>query len=401
MKRQFIGVALAFLLAITTTAANSRAADMHVQRFRQPVDSLLAKDVGLTGGLFADCALASNNAIAVLTLQAESDSRIWPWVSVTSDNGRGVWTKVKLPHAVSPELVFGALKQQLIQYSPDDSLLFVQVGPETYVMKSSSLEIAYVLTAPSRGSKEFTRDLPLLSLSQDGATVVLFYPSGRGVLTKYDASSGRQLLRWDAPEMLQSIAVSPNGHQVLGTVKNPGSADDLVLMDSDTGRVLQKFTSGFLMGRVLGAELTAKYLNGSEFVVAGDGSTDEKRQYLFKSLKILDASDGKVIRELTFKRFGPSAEIWVSSKNDRIAMLNLWSSTFKRRFTEGGASSAEIAFFNKHGSQLECLLGPIPEEAQKGHKQSGLLRLSPDLHRVGVVTKEQIQVYSTSPCDVK
>jgi hypothetical protein len=341
--------------------------------------------------------------MAVEVVAANADSAItmsvveWDFASNRSTS------QVQLPNAVPADSGFAAAFHRTIEYTPDGSAVFVESEGHVYRLNLTrdglQQPITYPLPADSSASERVGR---LFSVAADGDRVAVLAGQSSdspdpGVVHIFRASSGEELAQWRLLTRVRSFALSATGKEVLVSVADPTNSNDIMLVDALSGEVVRRFQSGLPTGP--GVAVTAMFMDHQHFVVVPDGSSDRKGRYLADVLKVFDSASGTITRELTFDKWGPAGEAWVSRSGSMIAALDLWMSPGHRRFNFGetGPSQAKIAFFRLDQPTRVCILGPLPESHERP-RQSGFLRFSTDLELAGLFGSGRVAVYSTSAC---
>jgi len=354
----------------------------------------------------ADFAISPDNRrIAVAFTGGGTDHMIEGWLSEWEIETKKLVAQVRLPNPISPGWSFIAIFHRTIQYTPDGTEIIVQAGRDLYAFYSDSLNLHHSASyADLAGGSASEKNDRRFAISSDGGTLAVLsgqslYPQSFGVLHLYKISTGEELSHWQLPLQVTSISLSPSGDRVLVTAPGSPDATDILLLESLTGRVIKSFASGFR--HQLGAGLNAQFVDTDHFVVTPGGLTDEKGNYLGNALRVFDWQTGTVTGDLTYHQFGPTGEMEISSDTRKLAMLNLWRSPLKRRFTEsGGSAKAQLLFFQLGESTPYCVLGPLPED--KGtESNSGYLRFSPDLGLVGLFMNHAVSLYRVPECRPK
>jgi hypothetical protein len=225
------------------------------------------------------------------------------------------------------------------------------------------------------------------------------YPPTQGEVRLLDTKTSKVLAAWTATATIQSFSLSPNGERLLVSVVNPSDTKDVLILNSLTGAVSRSFESGFDTHPSVGARLNAAYLDSDHFVLVPGGSFDARVEAHAHVMKVFESSTGKIADEFSFDKFNPSGDVWTSTRDvSKVAALSLSTSKLKAAFTEGGSTRAQLVRFRLGEKGPACLLGPLPEPKQRV-KQSGIIRLSPNLESVGLLVGNQISVYAIPPCE--
>jgi len=325
------------------------------------------------------------------------------WVAQYEIATKKVIGQIKLSDTKAPDFGFEANYHLMIQYIPDGSGIIVQSPEGVYHVDSVGQGLLRALSYPL--PPDFSTSGPadrLFSISANaGRLAVLvgqaFDPPKLGSIYVYATDTEQEVSHWRSVWRIQSLAVSPDGKELLETVSDSSDTGDILLLDSQTGKVLRAFRSGF--GAEQSARIKSVFIDSDHFVVVPDGSIDAKGHYLGTALKIFDVRSGEFTRELTYAKWGPGGEVWVSSKDSTIATIDLWMSRVHRQFnlSESGPRKANIIFFHADRPAAPCVFGPVPE-SREHPIQSGFIRFSPDLQLIGIFENGRATVYTTASC---
>lgn len=375
-----------------------------VERFPSAIGSIAIRDLpgNFNGVDIADFAFSPDeNKISVEFQVGEDDHHIGTWIAQWTLGNNRLIAKEHLPNTGPLLRRSTATYHPTMQYTPDGSTIIVAADPDLYALDSETLKMRYHITNFEGSSSSASEGLlgELIAVSADGSTLAWLVgqsanPDRLGSISLYKLKSGAKLSRWSLPAHVQSLSLSADGTKLLLAIFNPHDATDILILDAKTGRPIESVQSGFETQLVAGSRLNALFLDENHFVVSPGGETDASGRYLGTALRVFDARTGKITGELTYNKFGPSGELWTSSNGRIVATLDLWASKWRRRFTEGDAKSARLAFFHLDDAHQICRLGPIPERG----KESAFMRFSADLSAVGIFMDREITFYRTSQC---
>lgn len=287
-------------------------------------------------------------------------------------------------------VAFVSLFRDSMHYSPDGSKIIIQVGGDLYGFRSGSLAMVYSISPDvDKSADPFEQ---LFSISADGGTfAVLMGQSGHtanraGTVYLYDSEKGLEKAHWIAPVRASSLSLSRDGKELLLT--DFSQPRGILLLESYSGRLIGSFLSGF--GRSSPGGVAAALFTGDNRFVAGPGPSTGSAP------KVFDLASGKILAELTYRKFAHVDGMWVSSKDSTLAILNAWP--LKRSFGEGGPKHAEILLFHAVDVHPFCVMGPLPEKSEKSPRQSGFIRFSSDLSMVGLFMNDRVNLYSMLGC---
>jgi hypothetical protein len=354
----------------------------------------------------SDFAISPDNTkIAVGFEVGEGDKKLGAWLGEWEITTKKLVATAHLPHPVSEAMAFVALHHETMEYTPDGSAIIFLAGSNLYGFDSATLNLRYSISA-TEGAEISTSEMyeQRFSISPDGSTLAVligqsYDPPRRGSIGLYKTNNGEQVGLWPLSVPIRSLSLSADGKQLLISILNPKNATDILLFDSMTGRQIRSFESGFGTQQLVGAALNAVFVDADRFIVTPGSSINAKGQYLGHALRIFDSHTGKVTGELTYEKLGPSADLWVSNKDATLATLNLWMPQWRRRSIEASPKHAQFLFFRLNETNPFCVLGPLPEKSDERPRQSGFIRLSPDLGLIGLFMNRQVTVYSRPECN--
>jgi hypothetical protein len=378
------------------------------ERLSTPMVSIGGDDLRLErGGRIIDFAISpDNDKVAVAFVESQGGDKLRVWLGEWEVATKKLIAKTHLGKPISPGIASVGLIHRMMQYDPEGSEIILQAGNDLCAFESSNLALRYTVSNPSTDGDLTTGVFErLFALSTDGTSLAVLsgqseYPNNKiGSVGIYDAKSGRELSRWSAPAHIATLSPSPDGNRVLVTVFDQPDSTDILLLDSKTGGIIKRYVSGF--GQAHGrAASRALFVDADHFVVSPGGWIGAKGNYPGESLKVFDSRTGDVTAELRYDKFGPSDDIWVSSRDSTVAMLNVWMSGLKRRFNfnESGPKDGQLLFFHPMSGGPFCIVGPFPEKSDQHPRQSGFIRPSPDFGLVGLFVNSRVALYSMPEC---
>jgi hypothetical protein len=327
-------------------------------------------------------------AVGFKTHEPQNELKLWlgEW-DLTSGK---LLAKVRLDRSIPTTswVGFASFFHNTIQYSSDGSKIIVRAGNDVYGLKSSNLAKLYSISPKTENSGTSNPFCQEFSISRDGKSLAV--PVGQselegklGTVYIYDANTGIERAHWSAPAQISNVCLSQDGDHVLLTA--PHDSSDILLVDSFSGRVIKRFTSGFEHPAGSYAEnalFNALFLDQDHFITSEPVNAKERSS----AAKVFDLATGGATSQLVFGGSGSAQDIWLSQRNFEIAMLQ----SLRR--------SARIAFFHSNESRPFCALGPLPEKHELPHRSSGFIRLSANLKIVGLFMENRIRLYSTSKC---
>jgi hypothetical protein len=399
----FLLLVAASICGLTPTSASATTV-----RFPGSVTTISATDLEQqNGGGILDFAISPDNTTIAIAFEMREDvGKLSVWLGKWDIASRKLVAKVPINGSIPPELTFIGPRHSSIQYAPDGSAIVVQVGNQLYAYEAIDLKLRFAVS--DRGAAgDLTSGAfgQLFAVSANGNAVATLsgqseYPINKvGSVGLYELRSGKELSRWPAVAHFATLSLSPDGTRLLATVFEYSDSGDILLLDSMSGRLIKSFVSSFEHVSSRQGASNAVFLDGNHFVVSPSSWIDRKGNYPGSSLKAFDSRTGQVTADLTYDKFGPSGDVWVSSRDSTVVTLNVWMSHLRRRFnfTEGGPKRAQFLFFHPRSGGPFCVIGPLPAPDSRP-RQSGFIRFSPDLGLVGLFVNGEVTIYSIPEC---
>lgn len=394
---------LTILLLASTAIWQAMSTIAIAESLPTPVIVISGNDIGLEkSGRIIDFAISpDNNRVTIAFVESERDSQLRLWLGEWDISTKKLIAKTQFAKPISASVASVGLLHRSMEYDAAGSEIILQAGNDVSAFQSSNLALRYSVSNSAVDSEStsgvFER---LFAISADGNLLGVFsgqseYPIDRtGTFSLYNAKTGAEISRWRLPSHIATLSLSPEGNRVLVTVFDQlDSGGDILLLDSRSGQIIKRYVSGFRQVHGRGAS-NSIFVDADHFVASPGSWVGAKGSYPGSSLQVFDANTGAVTATLTYDKFGSSGDIWVSSKDSVIAMLNVWMSGLKRRFNfnESGPKNVDLLFFHSTGGVPFCVVGPLPEKSDQPH-QSGFIRFSADLGLAGLFRNDQVTLY--------
>jgi len=179
---------------------------------------------------------------------------------------------------------------------------------------------------------------------------------------------------------------------------NSPDAEDVLLLDSFSGKQVRGFSSGFGHGFAFGV-WSAQFIGQDRFVVTPGFSTDAKGHFSVDALRLLNLQTGRIVRELTSERFGPTGNFTLSTDALVLGMLNVWRRPRQIRHERHDIRGrAQILFFHLEETRPFCVLDPLPDRVPGPMGGKGIMRFSSDLSLIAISLSGRVTVYEVSNC---
>lgn len=204
---------------------------------------------------------------------------------------------------------------------------------------------------------------PVELLHAGSSKIAVIYKQGRNQfrVSLFEIPSGKLLASWASSAFPQSF--SPNGKLVVGPIGdyNAGAVTNLQLIDSQTGNTIRMLRTGFAFNNPWPEEhgsVVARFLDNQNIVVCPDNMVDHNGRHSGNSLEIINVSEGRIVRVIAPKEFGPSGELAVSPDGSHFAVYSLYVSARVQR-ADGllpNPYKPELLVFDSKGSEPDYVV---------------------------------------------
>ncbi len=118
--------------------------------------------------------------------------------------------------------------------------------------------------------------------------------------------------------------------------------------------------------------------------------------YAGQSIKIVDVHSGAIVRELTYKHFGPTSEVLLSRQTGTLATVNAWRSPSENRADI--EKPQQLLVFRLDQTKPLCVIEHFPQA--QGTISGDPVQASMDLSLIGVYLSDRITVYEIANCSL-
>jgi len=290
-----------------------------------------------------------------------------------------------------------------LRFTPDGSKVVAQTGRELTVLNGSNLAPVYTVPLLGGMSRAPRSVISRFAISGDGkwlavlSTVPKWGDCAPSDVRLFHLETGKSAAAWELPQACAgSIALSPDGTQLLLSHFSVGWPRDvdILLLDSHTGTVVRRISSGFRGPN--GGAWDAQFVALGRFV-AVPASWNTRPGDSGKALKIFDSRTGDVVQELTYGRFGSHGTIATSWNAPVVATINYWLGLLENMLSDDihPKRGADLLLYRLDESQPYCALHHLRVGDQSASLVNSYLpRLSADATRVAIFQQDTVSVYA-------
>lgn len=160
------------------------------------------------------------------------------------------------------------------------------------------------------------------------ATIAVTYEqeSSRGFLTELvDISSGKNIVRWTTAAVPQSF--SADGKLAISVARGLGEVNVQVI-DTSSGAVLRTLPVTIISTKRHSDESVSaigRFLDNGQVVVAPSHVIDRQPQKPAYGLLVIDASDGRIVREIAPRYYRPAGDMIVSQNRNEFVVYSVYA----------------------------------------------------------------------------
>jgi hypothetical protein len=331
----------------------------------------------------------NNQNIAVGFKISEQDRAASISVGTWEIVGKHLLAKTRLEESTEKNSAFIRL-----HFTPDGEFLIAQTNDAIYILDPNTLEIKRTIQVSSYWS-ELSGDGKVLNVTASADNKSSFY--------SYRVQSGELLGHWPKPKEFQyfgSPSVSFHGDQML--IITPGSASDILLVDSFTGTIARTFSSGYRQvpdspSNGIGS---AVFIDSSRFVVAPSNDSGRAGRYDNKTLKVFSTDSGGVLQELAYKHLAAGHEPWVSASGSTLALINAWRSPSQNVSDTDVGVPIQLLMFRLGTTQPVCVVEDLPISGNAPEGAADAVKPSRDLSLFGFRLNNQLRLYEIRHCHI-
>jgi hypothetical protein len=219
----------------------------------------------------------------------------------------------------------------------------------------------------------------------------------------FEIPTATMIAGWQSSAFPQSfspdgkLAVAPDAEHY-----NQGGGKNLLVMDARTGAVIKSIPVNFAFKKwesdAEKGSVTARFLHNDEVVVTPDNMIDHTGQHSGNSMEVINISEGRVVREVTPKNFGPTGEFAVSPDLSHFAVYSHNVSAFAK-LSDGlwpDFHKRDLMLFASDQTNPELVIPDLKADGSVAHLRNMVLpSLSSDASVVAVAQLGAVKVFQT------
>jgi WD40 repeat protein len=282
-----------------------------------------------------------------------------------------------------------------LEFSPDGAIIVATDGSTVYIIDAATLKLLHSIDLPPNAqASKYSPFVRAFSISRDSTTLAVLsgdgpYAPGVDLVRVFRLKTGNEIARWNPAEKLKSISISSSGELLLTGRWDPRQPEDILLVETLTGKTLRRFRSGFAFGQGYSNLSAAVFLEDHKLLAVPDHYVDSKGKYADR-LELVDSTTGATLQDLSYERFGPTGIVAVSGDEKIIVALN-----YPRKHAKG----AQLLFYRPDEKAPVCILDPVPVQESNG-KSTGNVRFGSDPMLFAIFTPQNLGIYRVSNCNL-
>lgn len=245
---------------------------------------------------------------------------------------------------------------------------------------------------------------PVHILTAGGSAVAVTYKQGYNqfYVALFEIPSAKMIAGWPSSAFPQSF--SPDGKLVIGPSAeyNEGGVTNLQLMEAQTGARIKTIPVGFGFRKGRAPEekgsVTVRFLDNAQIVLTPDNMVDHTGHHSGSSIEVININDNRVVREITFKNFGPTGELAVSPDLSHFAVYSSYASALAER-SDGlwpNFHKPELLLFTTNETKPEMVIPDLKGDGAVAHLRNMVLpSLSTDASVVAIAQLGSVKVFQT------
>jgi hypothetical protein len=333
-----------------------------------------------------------NQTVAVGFKIAEPQHKGSIWIGKWEIASKRLLVKAQLEGSTDQDSAFVRLL-----FKPDGQLLIAQTNQGINFLDPSTLErVRSIPISSYLNWFEFSGDRHIFAEMTESET-------HQAVFHIFDVQSGAEIGSWPKPQESYRYplpsSLSLHGDQLLMT--SPGLSSDILLVDSFTGKLIRSYSSGFRyeQGSPSYGIGSAVFIDSSRFVVGPSGDSGKTGRYSGKTLKVFDAHTGDLVHELAYRHLAPGNDLWVSTSDSMLALINAWRSP-SQNFTDADVGiPVQLLLFRLDTTQPACVVENLPISGSTPEGATNAVKPSPDLSLFGFRINNRLTIYKIRNCD--
>ncbi|HEY1940434.1 MAG TPA: hypothetical protein VGJ33_21080 [Candidatus Angelobacter sp.] len=330
------------------------------------------------------------------------------WIAVWDISSKKLLNKLDIEGPLTLEQLAIPGAERDLRYTPSGDAIVVQTGLALFIIRTGGF--AKMLSVKPMSLPTTSRNgtfIERFDISADGRWLAAL--TGIGADSRpiagvqlIDLSDGKVAAEWSIRDSPSSIALSPNGSQILLSGLGDAGAElgEIRLVDAQTGKILRSFKSGCVYLAACGAS-DARFWGEGRIVIVPKAATDAHGNSLVTDMKTFDANSGQLIRELKRQRFQSMGKLTIAA-NAPIVLTISASETSEEIIGEQWfhRSKPELVAFNLDDGDSRTVIRPV------GHGQAGntvdqySLRISHDGSLIAFFQDKAIKIYRLSSSDL-
>lgn len=294
----------------------------------------------------------------------------------------------------------GPLVDDDVIFTADEKYLLALGLRKVWILNANTCAVARSIDSPRSELGP-----PVHILMAGGSAVAVTYRQGHNefYIGLFEIPSAKMIAGWQSSAFPQSfspdgkLAVAPDAEHY-----NQGGVKNLLVMDARTGAGIKSIpvTFGFMKwdSDAEKGSVTARFLHNDEVIVTPDNMTDHTGHHSGNSMEVINISEGRVVREVTPKNFGPTGEIAVSPDLSHFAVYSHKVSAFAK-LSDGlwpDFHKPDLMLFATDQSKPELVIPDLKADGAVAHLRNMVLpRLSSNGYVVAVAQVGAVTVFQT------
>lgn len=323
------------------------------------------------------------------------------WIAAWDLSTRKLLNKVEIEGPISLEqlAIPGAARD--LRYTPAGDALVVQTGLALFVVRADNF--AKILTVhpmylPTNSSKGTL--IEGFDISGDGSRLAVLTRTGydsRPIagIQLIDLSNGRVDGQWTTPDSPSSIALSPNGSQILLSGLGDAGTElgEVRLVNARTGNIRRSFKSGCVYLAACGAS-DARFWGEGRIVVVPKLATDARGNSMASDMRIFDVESGQLIRTLKRQRFQSMGKLTMADNVPIVLTVSAWETSGEVIGEQWfHHSKPELVAFNLDDGTSRTVIRPVSRGQGGNTVDQYSLRISHDGSLVALFHDRAIRIY--------
>lgn len=330
------------------------------------------------------------------------------WIAIWDLSTKRLLNKLEIEGPLNLErlAIPGAARD--LRYTPNGDALVVQTGLSLFIVRigdfTKILSINPMSLPTNSRSGTF---IERFDVSSDGRWLAALTGTGLDArpivgIQLIDLNDGKVAAEWTTRDSPSSIALSPDGSQILLSGLGDGGAElgEVRLVNSRTGKIVRSFKSGCVYLAACGAS-DARFWGEGRIVVVPKAATDAYGNSLATDIKIFDANSGELIRELKRQKFQSMGKLTIAAHAPIVLTVSA-SETSGEIIGEQWfhRSRPELVAFNLNDGDSKTVIRPVARGQAGNTVDQYSIRISRDGSLVALFQDRTIRIYRLSSSDL-